>query len=402
MRRRRTKKATRSLTAAAVSAPRLRAIFQKALLAAAASQAAMFVACTAGDKAVGAGGDSSRSSNAASSATGQHDAGSDTACFGEVDAADDCGTFVHLPCGLPPSVHPAADCYLPINDCYALCPTLSFYCYVRTPACVDGGLVEGAPVDLDCVTCAGGMGRAPAGLHRGEPAQGSSLIGRFFATAARLEAASAIAFQRLETELRVRAAPGALCTGARRAATDEVRHARRASRIAERHGSVPLRARVRAGRARSVGAFALENAVEGCIGETFGALLAAWQAQHAMVPEIAEFFRSIARDELRHAMLAWAVADWLEPRLTRAESTRLRAAARKAIARVQATATRGAVDHEQQHHLGWPPRHARRALLDSLQAALWSRFDIKARKQGSSAGDTCRDRTRAPSRRGRR
>ena len=49
---------------------------------------------------------------------------------------------------------------------------------------------------------------------------------------------------------------------------------------------------------------ARENAEEGCVRETFGALLAAHQAAYACDPEVREVMTRIAGDELRHAALA--------------------------------------------------------------------------------------------------
>ena len=67
---------------------------------------------------------------------------------------------------------------------------------------------------------------------------------------------------------------------------------------------------------RSLLDIACENAIEGCVRETFGALSAAWQARHARDAELALHFKRVARDEARHAALAWAVDAWLCERLT--------------------------------------------------------------------------------------
>ncbi|HWZ87964.1 MAG TPA: hypothetical protein VNW92_03915 [Polyangiaceae bacterium] len=60
---------------------------------------------------------------------------------------------------------------------------------------------------------------------------------------------------------------------------------------------------------------ALENAVEGCVRETYGALVATWQAQVARDPVVRAAMKRIARDETRHAALSWSVGSWLETRL---------------------------------------------------------------------------------------
>ena len=64
-----------------------------------------------------------------------------------------------------------------------------------------------------------------------------------------------------------------------------------------------MRPRVEALPTRALGVVAIENAVEGCVRETFGALIASWQAEHARDPGIKRLMRSIARDETRHAFV---------------------------------------------------------------------------------------------------
>ncbi len=61
---------------------------------------------------------------------------------------------------------------------------------------------------------------------------------------------------------------------------------------------------------RSLEALAVENAVEGCVRETMGALFAMHQAASAADPHVRATMVSIAPDETRHAALGWAVAEW--------------------------------------------------------------------------------------------
>ncbi len=49
---------------------------------------------------------------------------------------------------------------------------------------------------------------------------------------------------------------------------------------------------------------------EGCVGETVAALEAEEAAAHAEDPAVAEMLRDIAKDELRHAELAWRFVAW--------------------------------------------------------------------------------------------
>jgi hypothetical protein len=170
------------------------------------------------------------------------------------------------------------------------------------------------------------IGRRPAGLRYCAPSARGSL-GAFFADAARLEAASVFAFERLGQELRALGAPDALLAETARAALDEIRHARSVGSLARRFGAEPSAVEIAPLCARSPLAIALENAVEGCVRETYGALVAHYQAASAADPLVRATMRVIAEDETRHAQLAWRVAAWLEPQLP-AEAQALLAQAR--------------------------------------------------------------------------
>jgi rubrerythrin len=151
------------------------------------------------------------------------------------------------------------------------------------------------------------------------------------------EQASVAAFARMHAELASMGAPRALVRGAVAAGRDEVRHARVMARFATARGARVPRVRVRSAGAadeRSASAVAIENAVEGCVRETYGALVLAWQAAHAGDPELRAAFTRVARDEARHASLAWALASWLEPRLDAKARARVNAARSRAVARL--------------------------------------------------------------------
>jgi hypothetical protein len=128
-----------------------------------------------------------------------------------------------------------------------------------------------------CVT----IGRRPEGLEHGIAAGGTHALGAFFGDMAMLEAASVYAFEIIARELEAFGAPKDLIAQARLAAADEVRHAEVVSGLARMFGAVPGQPEVASRPLRNLHAFALDNAVEGCVRETFGALLAAYQAQQA-------------------------------------------------------------------------------------------------------------------------
>jgi hypothetical protein len=197
----------------------------------------------------------------------------------------------------------------------------------------DGGygpqIMDAGPYTIACGVCPG-VGRRPAGLRPGRSPRGTS-VSRHFEAMAHLEAASVHAFERLARELRAHGAPPALVRTARRSARDEVRHARLAGGLAKRFGGKPAKAYVRRHGVRSMGRMAKENAVEGCVHETYGALVALWQATHARDPHVRSCMRTIAKDELRHAALAWTIAEWAEQRLDASGRARVMAARSRAL-----------------------------------------------------------------------
>lgn len=168
-----------------------------------------------------------------------------------------------------------------------------------------------------------GMGRPPAGYVASE--RGGSL-GDFFAHAAELEAASITAFRHLELDLLRWNAPSALVEQARAARRDEVVHARMMRDLARAHGSKPTRAHGVPRGERELVDIAIENAVEGCVNETYSALVATWASTHAVDPAVAATMATIAEDETRHASLAWSIHEWATTLLSSEERARVDAA----------------------------------------------------------------------------
>jgi hypothetical protein len=115
-----------------------------------------------------------------------------------------------------------------------------------------------------------------------------------------------------------------------------VRHARTMARFARRYGAVVPRLKRRPARARSLEEVAVENAIEGCVRETFGALSATLQARSAGDPRVREAMRRIAADETRHASLGWAVASWAHSRLDAAARARVETARASAVVDLRA------------------------------------------------------------------
>ncbi len=315
---------------------------------------------------------------------------------------DTCGDYLRYPCGLPPGLTVRGDCYFAVNDCNSLCPDIHYNCHAIIGFCstdhsppdagpdggeggvadadVPDGDIDAGPDDgvvlpdesgaviIDCSVCPGSAGRVPAGLAPIAGVSARSALGAYFANAARLEAASVAAFRRLRDELELHGAPAALCEAARDAEQDEVRHTLAMARLARRHGGRYVRPRVEAVAPRSLAAIAEENAVEGCARETFGALLATHQAEHAADPEIARAMRAIAADETRHAALSWAIARWSLAQLDAAQRATITAAWHEAMDSVAGADGR----HDAVAKAASLPAPAERALLARELRGLWS------------------------------
>jgi hypothetical protein len=257
------------------------------------------------------------------------------------------------------------------GDCMAACETVF---YGPTSPAIDGGLQE-CEFGSDGVWCNGLVrnscgGRRPASLLASGDTEAPNAIGAFFAEAARLEAASVCAFRVLARELAAHGAPRHLISAARRSAREELNHTRSTRQLAFRYGATPLRATfAEQPPIRSLEEVASENAAEGCARETYDATVNLWQGIHAKDPVVASAMRTIGDDETKHAELGWAVAQWIEPRLS--------VAARNRVRQVRASAFADLTTQIQPEPppsvlvwTGYPSRASREHLLKAVSAAV--------------------------------
>ncbi len=229
--------------------------------------------------------------------------------------------------------------------------------------------IESVVVEKGDPNCA--IGRLPAGLcRRVRRTRALDPVGRFFGEVATLEAAAVTAFQQLGRELDVHGAPVALRAAARRSARDEVRHARATARLARRFGGRAVAPRVAAHVPRSLEAVAADNAAEGCIRETYGALVAHAQARRVRDPELRRVLTGIARDETRHAALSWTLRAWTEARLDPAARRRVARSTASALERLEAELT-ASVDPRVVEVAGMPTPREARALYRGLHGTLF-------------------------------
>jgi hypothetical protein len=128
------------------------------------------------------------------------------------------------------------------------------------------------------------------------------------------EHASIASFARFTLELLALAAPADLVLASQQAGHDEVEHAVACFQVASRfagHKLGPTALDVSGIElARELGAVTAATVREGCVGETFSALVA--EARHAGAedPQLREVLARIAQDEARHAQLGWRFTAW--------------------------------------------------------------------------------------------
>src|SRR6218665_967542 len=215
------------------------------------------------------------------------------------------------------------------------------------------------------------VGRRPMGLREGGHVVCDQALGRHFAETAHLEAASILAFLRLPGDLALHGADESLRNAALASAMDEVLHTDVSTRLARHFGATPQRPDVEELPPRSLFAMALDNAVEGCTRETYGALVAHYQAMHAQDEEVRGTMARIAEDETRHAELSWDIERWAQARLSHEERARLREARRQAIAVLREEVSLP-LDPELVTRAGLPSPEAAAVLLASLEQELWA------------------------------
>ncbi|MCA9625002.1 MAG: hypothetical protein KC731_38520 [Myxococcales bacterium] len=249
-------------------------------------------------------------------------------------------------------------------------------------SCKDVGLVpNGDPTatpmkNVECVVethyyC---EGRRHEAVEPGGAGRGPTEVSAWFARAAQAEAASAPAFLALRDELERFGAPEGLVEATARAAADEVQHTMAMRRFARCAGAETGRGfpKLQLREARDLYALALENAVEGCVYETFSGLLAAHQARHASSAELRHAMRAVAADEARHGELAWEIHAWATSLLSDAEVASIEATMQQAATAMIEALPKESLGRDARIALGLPDAKVATTLARQLQAALWN------------------------------
>jgi hypothetical protein len=253
---------------------------------------------------------------------------------------------------------------LPPDECKSLCGQLQF---PPSPVSCSVRELSSTTIRVQCqITCLG-VGRRPPGLEE-KSASGEDLAS-YFSAMAELEAASVDAFRILRRELTGHRLPKKLDRAMRRAARDEVRHARAARALGRRFGATYTPPTMKSEPRRTLREIAIDNAVEGCVRETFGALVATYQSKMAKDLHVRATMARIARDETRHAALSWQLDGWLAARLPRDEREQVAEAKRAAHANLVDSLGQDPTT-ELAETAGLPPTERARQLLDHLARSL--------------------------------
>jgi hypothetical protein len=242
--------------------------------------------------------------------------------------------------------------------------------------CVPTAITTDAGESIPAIACTrisdcGGAGRRPAGLAEPRAPAGEATAA-WLGQMAFLEAAAVDAFRLLRRDLAAHGAPRTLLRGASRAARDERRHARSMRSLSRRRGGRFEAPRTAPTPRPSLEELARQNAVEGCVREAFGAVVARFQAEATPDRELAAALRRIAHEEAGHAALSLRIDAWARARLPRDARDRV-AHAREAAARELLAAAAGPVPEALVRDLGHPASAATEALARRMIEVLGPR-----------------------------
>ncbi len=214
-------------------------------------------------------------------------------------------------------------------------------------------------------------GRMPAGLHAHQ-AESHTALGHYFAEMTAMESAAVTAFRYLVRELQAYQAPTDLIQAAEAAINEEIQHAKLAGLLAKAHEAEIPTVVVDDFQLRSLFEIALENAVEGCVHETFAAACGLWQQQRAEDELFRTVIAHVTEDECRHAQLSWAIHEWVMPQLSTAEQARIRQAQVEAVEQLGQGFQQASQPEDVQRALGLPNAVESERLMVELRRSVWS------------------------------
>jgi len=245
--------------------------------------------------------------------------------LGPVDTANEAG-LVFLSMGVAPECSAIAES----DDAYYYTArSLGAPCSIQPTGVQFSVTHAGAVSSFPVVTAMPCVGRRPDGLLEPKSRRANPLAD-YYASIAHLEQAAVMAFDVIERELARFGAPQHLRDRARRARADEIRHAQQMAQFASCLGAQVPSTHAAPSSERSLLAAALENAVEGCVREAWGALSAHYQSATTRDPEAQRMWREIAVDETEHAELSFALHEWYLQQLTSEQRAQVATAVERA------------------------------------------------------------------------
>jgi hypothetical protein len=187
--------------------------------------------------------------------------------------------------------------------------------YVEDIGCAGRPFVVGGTARMAEAVARDDWSAAPRPRLDGLDARACAAIAAHWEQTALAEHASVASFARFVLDLLALGAPPELVLAAQRAMGDEVAHARLAFGLASAYagapiGPSPLAVDGAIDRTRSLADIVRSVVVEGCVGETVSAAQAELALLECSDPAVRRVLTTIARDERRHAQLAWQFVGW--------------------------------------------------------------------------------------------
>ncbi len=213
-------------------------------------------------------------------------------------------------------------------------------------------------------------GRRPAGLDVAPSAGWLRSVSEHLREVAFMETAAIWAFDELCADLKRVGAPLSLQARAAQAREDEVAHACIMHAELQRRGLTPRTSVAPPPRTQSLLELARLNATEGCVRETYGALLANHQGAYATDPALRRAFTRIARDEAEHAELSLDLGAWLDTQLSADERAEVARAKADAVIALFEECARLDASKEVREEAGMPTARVAQMMLSGLCRAL--------------------------------
>jgi hypothetical protein len=278
------------------------------------------------------------------------------ACTRTVRSPNSCQSEIVFSCGIPGGPLTAGD-----PRCQTLCAGVGPVAGLCQPG--------STPNTVMCISC--GVGRFTEGMGLASDGGRPDTFAAWLAEGAAVEAIAAVAFDRLADELSLAGAPDVLVARARGCADEERGHAKVMERLARAEGVEVTPSTVSPHAPRALVDIALENAVEGCVRETLGAVIMGWQARHAQDPAVRDALSAIAREESSHAAWSWELDAWARTALAPQEVAAMDRARDRAIAALSDELGRSDPSVDLSVKGGMPSAAVVRAMISELSHTLW-------------------------------